>query len=124
MKPAFKRPATRPDERRQQHLSFGALIRNFDITHPFLAIMRPMPFAEVLVIIISQSKKVVARSSIVSLYSATNSLTGLGGEVVCGLSQENYQPATYMLGVWGAMPQMAIFCMVLSPTESSICRVT
>ena len=68
-----------------------------------------MPFAEVLVIIISQSKKVVARCYIVSLYSAINSLTRLGVKVVCGFSQKNYQPAAYMLEARGAMPQMAIF---------------
>ena len=60
-----------------------------------------MAFAEVLVIIISQPKKVVARCSIVSLYSAINSLTGLGGKVVSGLSHKNYHPATYMLGGTG-----------------------
>ena len=56
----------------------------------------------------SQSKKVVERCCIVSLYSTTNSLTRLGGKVVCGLSQKNYQPATYMLEARGAMLQMAI----------------
>jgi len=73
-----------------------------------------MPFAEVLVIIMSQAKKVVARCRIVSFYSAINSLIGLGGKVAFGLSQKIMnQPHT----CWGtgAMPQNGNFLHGIAP---------
>ena len=77
-----------------------------------------MPFAEALVIIISQSKKVVARCSIVSLYSAINSVTGLGGKVDCGLSQKNYQAATFVLGERGGNATNGNFLHGIAPNRA------